>query len=43
MGLSIMMERARNVGALIEVTSRIGEGTEVYVSWQQQEEDNAYE
>ena len=33
MGLKILSERARAVGAELEVTSRPGDGTEVVVVW----------
>jgi PAS domain S-box-containing protein len=33
LGLDIMRERARKIGANIEIVSEIGGGTQVYVSW----------
>jgi GAF domain-containing protein len=33
LGLSIMQERARAVGARLRIESRVGEGTRVHVSW----------
>jgi len=40
LGLNIMQERARNLGAQFEVYSRIREGTRLRVSWQAPDKEN---
>jgi signal transduction histidine kinase len=42
-GISIMQERAESVGAKTDIASRIGEGTEVIVSWPAPGEQNEHE
>jgi PAS domain S-box-containing protein len=42
-GISIMQERAESVGAKMDIASRIGEGTEVIVSWPAPGEQNDHE
>jgi PAS domain S-box-containing protein len=37
-GLSIMRERAESIGAILEITSRPGAGTQVMVEWRDREE-----
>jgi two-component system nitrate/nitrite sensor histidine kinase NarX len=39
-GLGIMKERAAGIGALVEVSSEIGKGTEVRVSWVSETEES---
>jgi nitrate/nitrite-specific signal transduction histidine kinase len=33
-GLNIMQERAEAIGALLSVTSQVGHGTEIKISWE---------
>ncbi len=35
MGLNIVRERARSIGATVEVSSQVGEGTEIVVVWKE--------
>jgi len=38
LGVGIMQERARSIGAQLEITSRTGQGTRVRVDWQETDE-----
>ena len=40
-GLSIMRERAETVGAVLKVTSRTGQGTEIIIRWKESPEKEA--
>lgn len=39
LGLGIMRERAQNLGAVIEINSKINQGTEILISWKQDPEE----
>jgi signal transduction histidine kinase len=39
LGLGIMQERAQNVGAILTVTSRAGQGTQIVLTWQAAEKE----
>ena len=40
LGLGIMQERAENVGAILNIQSSLGKGTEVMLLWESQEKNN---
>jgi signal transduction histidine kinase len=40
LGLGIMQERAENIGALLNIQSSLGKGTEVMLFWESQEKHN---
>jgi signal transduction histidine kinase len=42
-GVTIMQERAKSIGAKMEIVSSIGEGTQVFVSWSAPGKDNEHE
>ena len=33
LGLSIMRERAKSIGATLEINSKIGDGTQITITW----------